>query len=170
MTTVTLNGKIVHTSKLPPAIGSKAPDFSLIDEDLKEVSLKTFPGKRKLLYCVPSLDTNVCSISSKKLNDALQNHPEIVALIISADLPFAQKRICGQENMHNVKTLSMMRSKDFAKEYGTFILDGPLAGLSARALFVLDKDDTIIYEELVPEITQEPNYEHALKALSLLHN
>lgn len=166
MATVNFKGEPLHTSGELPPVGTKAPDFSLIDTDLKEVSLEDFRGMRKLLYCVPSLDTSVCSLSAKKFNQTLQSRKDVVALIISADLPFAQKRVCTQENVHNIKTLSLMRSKSFAERYGLLITDGPLQGLCARAVFVLDKDNTILYVELVPEITQEPNYEQALKALT----
>lgn len=162
---VTLKGNPIHTSGALPKIGSKAPDFVLVNQDLKDCTLKDFKGKRKLLYIVPSLDTSVCSLSTKKFNDAMKRNPQMAALIVSADLPFAQKRVCGLEKMENVVTLSAMRSKDFPKAYGVLITDGPLAGICARAVLVLDKDDHVIYEELVPEITQEPNYEAALKAL-----
>jgi thiol peroxidase len=162
---VKLKGSPIHTSGALPSIGSKAPDFVLVNQDLKDCTLKDFKGKRKLLYIVPSLDTAVCSLSTKKFNDTMKRNPQFLALIVSADLPFAQKRICGLEKMENIVTLSAMRSRDFAKAYGVLITDGPLAGICARAVLVLDQDDRIVYEELVPEITQEPNYEAALKAL-----
>lgn len=165
MAKVTLKGNPIHTSGELPRTGSKAPDFTLINQDLNECSLKNFKGKRKLLSIVPSLDTSVCSTSAKKFNEAMKTHPEAVALVISADLPFAQKRICGLEKLENIVTLSLIRSKDFAKDYGVLIVDGPLTGVCARAVLVLDEQDRVIYEELVPEITQEPNYEAALKAL-----
>lgn len=165
MATVKLKGKPIHISGELPPIGSKAPSFNLIDVDLNERALKEFRGRRKLISIVPSLDTAVCSLSAKKFNQAIQSHPEVVALVVSADLPFAQKRVCANENIANVKTLSLIRSKDFAKSYGVLIQDGPLEGLCARAVLVLGEDDTILYEELVPEITHEPNYEQALKVL-----
>jgi thiol peroxidase len=162
---VALKGSPVTTSGELPLIGSKAPDFKLVDVHLKERRLSEFKGKRKLLYSVPSLDTETCSLSTKKFNDTAKQHPEIQILVVSADLPFAQKRFCGAEGVSNLITLSMMRSKDFAQDYGILILDGPLAGISARALVVLDANDKVLYTELISEITQEPNYEKALQAL-----
>lgn len=165
MAKVTLKGNPIHTSGELPQLHSKAPDFLLVDAELNNRSLKDFHGKRKLLYIAPSLDTSVCSLSTKKFNDLAKNHPEVVFLTVSADLPFAQKRFCGLENVKNVITLSMMRSKKFAEDYGILIKDGPLAGIAARAVLVLDEQDKVIYEQLVPEIAQEPDYEKALAVL-----
>lgn len=165
MANVTLKGNTIHTNGQLPSLNSKAPDFVLVDSDLQEKSLKNFSGKRKLISIVPSLDTSVCSISTKKFNEKVKDHPEVAVLVVSADLPFAQKRVCGAEGIKNITTLSMMRSKDFAKNYGVLIQDGPLAGICARAVVVLDENDKVVYEELVPEITQEPNYDKALQAL-----
>ncbi|MCI0381912.1 MAG: thiol peroxidase [Chlamydiae bacterium] len=162
---VKFKGSPIALSGSMPKVGEKAPDFHLIDQELKSRSLREFKGKRKLLSIVPSLDTSVCSTSAKKFNEKIAGHPEVVVLVISADLPFAQKRVCGSENIHNLTTLSMVRSKDFAKDYGVLIADGPLAGLCARTVFVLDENDKVAYLEVVPEITQEPNYDAALKAL-----
>ncbi|HSX03828.1 MAG TPA: thiol peroxidase [Rhabdochlamydiaceae bacterium] len=164
MAQITLKGNAIHTNGQLPALQTKAPDFQLVDQDLNNRSLKDFKGKRKILSLVPSLDTPVCSLSAKKFNEAMKNHPDIVVLVISADSPFAQKRVCGAEGLKNIVTLSMMRSKDFAKDYGVLIVDGPLAGICARAVVVLDENDHVIYEQLVPEIAQEPDYEAALKA------
>jgi thiol peroxidase len=111
------------------------------------------------------LDTGVCATSTKKFNDNAEQHSDTVFLTISADLPFAQGRFCEAETIKNLRTLSMMRSKDFATDYGVLISDGPLAGISSRAVVVLDADNKIIYTELVPEIVQEPNYDSALAAL-----
>ena len=165
MAKIALKSAPIHTSGELPKVGSKAPDFLLVDKDLKEHSLKDFRGKKKILSIVPSLDTAVCSLSAKKFNEAMKKHPEAQVIVISADSPFAQKRVCDQDNLKNITTLSMMRSKDFAKSYGVLILDGPLAGICARAIVVLDEQDNVIYTEFVPEITQEPNYEKALEAL-----
>lgn len=164
MAKVTLKGNSIHTSGQLPAKEAKAPDFQLVDQDLTNRSLKDFKGKKKILSIVPSLDTSVCSLSAKKFNEAMKTHPDIMVLVISADSPFAQKRICGAEGLKNILPLSMMRSKDFATDYGVLIMDGPLAGICARAVVVLDENDRVIYTELVPEITQEPNYDAALKA------
>jgi thioredoxin-dependent peroxiredoxin len=165
MTRITFKSNPIHTSGDLPKIGSLAPDFILTDKDLKERSLKDFHGKRKVLSFVPSLDTSVCSLSAKKFNQAMKHHKEAQMLIISADLPFAQNRICLQESLENITTLSLIRSKEPAKSYGVLITDGPLAGLCARAIVILDKDDRVLYTELVPEITHEPNYDKALEIL-----
>jgi thiol peroxidase len=165
MVTVTLKGAPIHTSGELPSIGSAAPDFTLVDGNLKERSLKEFKGKRLLLSIVPSLDTPVCSLSTKKFNDTAKKDPNVIILVISADLPFAQKRFCQQEKIENVITLSMMRSKDFAKAYGVLMIDGPLAGLCARSVLVLDQNHRVIYREQVPEIAQEPSYDKALAEL-----
>lgn len=160
-----LKGNVIHTQGTLPALHQKAHDFRLVDQDLNDKTLADFKGKRKLIATVPSLDTGVCSTMTKHLNSFAKNHPHILILVVSADLPFAQKRFCGAENVHNVKTLSMMRSKDFGKDYGLLIQDGPLAGILARSLIVLDDKDHVVYLELVPEITHEPDYHKAEQAL-----
>lgn len=165
MATVTLQGNPIHTSGELPATGSRAPDFSLADKDLADRSLSDFAGKKKLLNIVPSLDTPVCAISTKKFDEHAAEHPDTVILIVSADLPFAAGRFCAGEGLDNVVTLSTMRSPGFATDYGVLITDGPLAGITARAVVVLDADDRVVYTELVPEIGQEPDYEAALAAL-----
>lgn len=168
MATITLRGSEIHTNGELPKIGKSAPDFLLTDAELKDHSLSSWKGKRKLLSIVPSLDTNTCALSAKKFNDAAKAHPDVVVLFVSADLPFAQKRLCSQEKLQNIATLSMLRSKDFARDYGVLITDGPIAGLAARAVVVLDENDTVIYHEQVGEIAQEPDYEKALAALLLI--
>jgi thiol peroxidase len=165
MATVTLHGNPIHTNGDLPAVGNKAPDFKLVKTTLSDVSLADFAGKRKLLNIVPSLDTGVCAKSTKYFNDHAQEHPNSAILVVSADLPFASGRFCSAEGIENVVTLSMMRDRDFAKDYGVLIVDGPLAGISARAVVVLDTEDRVVYIELVPEIGQEPNYTAALAAL-----
>jgi thiol peroxidase len=165
MATVTFRGNPVHINGEPPKAGEKAPDFRLVDDTLNEVSLADFRGKKKLLNIVPSLDTSVCAASTRQFDKRIGQVPNAVALIISADLPFAQKRFCSTEGLNNVKTLSLMRSKDFAKDYGVLMTDGPLAGLTARAVVVLDENDKVVYTQLVPEIGQEPDYDRALAAL-----
>jgi len=165
MAKVTLKGVPTQTNGNLPQLGSKAPDFTLVDKDLQTRSLYDFKGKRKLFSIVPSLDTAVCSLSTKKFDEVLKSHPEAVILVISADLPFAQKRFCGLEHVERVVPLSMMRTKQFAHDYGVLIQDGPLEGLCARAIVVVDEQDKVIYTELVQEITQEPHYEKALEAL-----
>ena len=163
--TVNLKGKPVRLAgHLPPA-HTKAPDFVLVDKELKDHTLAEFRGKKKILATVPSLDTATCSLMTKHFNEMAKKHPELVILTVSADLPFAQKRFCEHENVHNVLTLSMMRSKDFGRAYGVLIEEGPLAGVLARSVMLLDEKDHVLYTELVPEITQEPNYHALTKAL-----
>ena len=165
MASITLQGNPIHTSGELPKQGAKAPDFKLVNKDLKDVSLADFKGKKKLLNIVPSLDTPVCALSTKKFNEHAKTHRDTVILIISADLPFAQGRFCGNEHLENVVPLSMMRGQKFGDDYGVMIQDGPLAGVTARAVVVLDADNKVVYSEMVPEIAHEPDYEKALKAL-----
>jgi thiol peroxidase len=165
MATVTLKGSPIHTIGELPKVGAQAPDFKLVANDLKDMSLKDFAGKRKILNIVPSLDTGVCATSTRKFNEQAGKLPQTAVLVISSDLPFASKRFCVAEGIQNVVPLSMMRSRDFAKDYGVLITDGPMAGICARAVVVLDEKDSVVYTELVPEIGQEPNYEKALAAV-----
>lgn len=165
MAKITLHGNPLETNGELPAVGSTAPDFTLVDKDLNNVSLATYAGKKKLLNIVPSLDTPVCATSTKKFNEAMAGRSDAVALVVSADLPFASGRFCSAEGIDNVLTLSMMRSRNFAKDYGVLINDGPLAGITARAVVVLDRDNKVVYTQLVPEIAQEPDYDAALAAL-----
>lgn len=165
MALITLAGNKIHTSGELPAIGSKAPEFTLVDKDLNDIESATFSNKVTLLNIVPSLDTGVCATSTKKFNDAAKANPGVVFLTISADLPFAQGRFCTAEKIDAVQTLSMMRSRQFAKDYGVLIEDGPLAGVTARAVVVIDAGGQVIYTEQVPEITQEPDYDAAIAAL-----
>lgn len=165
MATITLKGSPIHTNGDLPKVGSKAPDFNLADANLANKTLADFRGKKKLLNIVPSLDTPVCAISTKKFNDHAKTNANTVMLMISADLPFAMNRFCTAENTKSVITLSMMRDRHFAKDYGVLIEDGPLAGITARAVVVIDENDKVKYTELVPEIGQEPDYDKALAAL-----
>lgn len=166
MANLTLKGNPIHTSGELPAVGTTAPDFTLVNAALQDVTLAAFAGRKKLLNIVPSLDTAVCALSTHKFNEHAKAHPDTAILVISADLPFAQKRFCGNEGIDNVVTLSMMRSRQFAEDYGVLLESGPLAGITARAVVVLDADNRVLYTELVPEIAQEPNYQTALAALS----
>jgi thiol peroxidase len=165
MATITLRGNEIHTNGHLPKEGSTAPDFRLVDKDLKDVTLNAYEGRKKLLNIVPSLDTPVCALSTKKFNEFARGHQDVVMLMVSADLPFAMERFCSSEGLENVIPLSMMRGRDFANDYGVFIKDGPLEGLTARAVLVLDENDTVLYRELVPEIGNEPDYNAALKAI-----
>ncbi len=166
MANITLKGNPIHTSGELPPVGARAPDFQLVGGDLKDVSLAAFAGKKKVLNIVPSLDTPVCATSTRRFNEKAGALPDTVVLVVSADLPFAAKRFCTTEGLANVVPLSMMRSKKFATDYGVLIVDGPLAGLTARAVIVLDERDQVVHRQLVPEIGQEPDYDAALKALT----
>ena len=165
MAKITLRGNPIHTNGELPKTGSNAPDFKLTTKDLKDVSLADFKGKKKLLNIVPSLDTPTCALSTRKFNEHAKAHKDTVVLIVSAYLPFAQGRFCGNEHLENVIPLALMRDRKFAQDYGVLIQDGPLAGVTARAVVVLDANDKVVHTELVPEIAQEPDYEKALKAL-----
>lgn len=169
MATVTLKGSPVHTNGELPKVGTKAPNFILVDANLQEKSLNDFKGKNKIICTVPSLDTAVCALSAKRFNELSGKMQDLVVLYVSADLPFAQKRVCGADNLTNIISLSIVRSKEFAEKYGVLIVDGPLEGLTARSVLVLDKEDKVIYTELVPEIAQEPKYELAIKAVQEIH-
>ncbi len=165
MTTVNLGGKPIHLDGQFPKAGQSAASFSLVAVDLSDKTLKDFAGKRKVLNIVPSLDTPTCATSTRKFNERAGSLPNTVVLVISADLPFAMNRFCTTEGLKNVVSLSTMRGREFLKNYGVEITDGPLAGVSARAVVVLDENDQVIHAELVPEIKQEPNYDAALAAL-----
>jgi thiol peroxidase len=166
MAALTIRGKAYTTNGVLPAVGSTAPDFSLTDSRLKDKSLADFKGKKKLLYIVTSLDTDVCATTTRKFSEAFKQRDDAVLLLISADLPFAQSRYCGKGKLENIQALSGMRDRHFAKDYGVLIQDGPLAGLMARAVVVLDVDNKVLYSQLVEELTSDPDYEQALAALA----
>ncbi len=160
-----LKGNPVHTFGELPANGSQAPDFRLVTGDLRNVSLGDFAGKRKVLNIVPSLDTAVCAASARYFNEAAAALDNTVVLVISSDLPFAQQRFCSTEGLERVQPLSLMRGRDFAKNYGVLLEEGPLAGICARAVVILDESNKVVYTQLVDEITTEPDYDAALAAL-----
>src|SRR3954467_3614854 len=164
MAQITMGGNPIHTSGELPAVGAQAPDFRLTGTDLKDVSLATYRGKKKILNIVPSLDTEVCATSTRRFNEAAGKLANSVVLVVSADLPFAAKRFCVTEGLRNVVPLSLMRGKEFAKDYGVLLEDGPLAGIAARAVVVIDENDRVVYRQLVPEIGREPDYDQALAA------
>jgi thiol peroxidase len=164
-TTVTLRGNPVRVDGDLPTTGAKAPDFKLTSAALADVSLKDFAGKRKVLNIVPSLDTPTCAVSTRKFNESANDLTNTTVLVVSADLPFAAKRFCELEGLKNVAHLSTFRHPEFLKAWGVGLADGPMAGLTARAVVVLDENDKVIHSEMVPEIAQEPNYAAALKAL-----
>lgn len=166
MATVTLQGNPVHTNGELPANGATAPAFVLTAKDMSELSVGDFAGKKKLLSIFPSVDTPTCALSTKKFNDHAKANPDVVMFMISADLPFAQARFCGDEGLENVHTLSSFRHPEFAQDYGVQLADGPLAGVLARAVLVLDGDNKVLHSELVGEIADEPDYNAALAALA----
>ena len=165
MSSVTLKGNPVRVGGQLPQVGDQAPAFRLVGVDLADRSLADFAGKRKLLNIFPSVDTGVCAASVRHFNQDAAKLADTVVLCISADLPFAQARFCGAEGIDNVVMLSTLRGRSFLRDYGVELESGPLAGLAARAVIVLDADDTVRYVQLVPEITQEPDYAAALAAL-----
>ena len=165
MATISLQGNEIHTSGKIPAVGTQAPDFVLVNKDLEDISLSQFKGNNKLISIVPSLDTPVCAISTKKFNEAIEKLEDTVCIVASSDLPFAMSRFCDAESQTHIVALSMMRSRSFAKDYGVLIEDGPLAGITARAIVVLDKANIVKHAELVSEISNEPDYDKALQAL-----
>ena len=164
MANITLRGNAIHTAGELPKVGGKAPDFQLTGSDLKDVSLASYAGKKKILNIVPSLDTPVCQTSTRHFNEDAGKLPNTVVLVISNDLPFAQKRFCTTEGLANVVPLSELRTRDFGAAYGVRISDGPMAGLLSRAVVVVDEHDKVVYTEQVPEIAQEPDYAKALEA------
>ena len=164
-TAVTLNGDPVTLFGVFPKVGQVAPAFTLVNKDLKDVSLKDFAGKRKVLNIVPSLDTAVCATSTRKFNEAVSKLENTVVLVISADLPFAMNRFCVAEGLNNVVILSLMRGRDFMRNYGVKIADTALSGVAARAVLVLDQQDRVVHAELVDDITHEPDYDAAIAVL-----
>jgi thiol peroxidase len=165
MSTVTFKGSPVNISGQLPAVGSVAPDFTLVKPDLSEISLKDLKGKNIVLNIFPSLDTGVCAASVRRFNKEAANLPNTVILAVSADLPFAAGRFCTTEGIENVHPASVFRNPEFAKAYGVLTLDGPLKGLLARSVVVIDGNGKVIYNELVKETTTEPNYQAAIDAL-----
>lgn len=164
MASITLKGNPVNTSGTLPEAGSTAKDFKFVRNDLSEVSLNSFAGKKKVLNIFPSVDTGTCAASVRRFNQEASNLDNTVVLNISADLPFAQARFCGAEGIKNCETVSTFRSS-FGKDWGVQITDSPLAGLLSRAVVTLSADNKVLYVEQVSEIVNEPNYEAALASL-----
>ena len=165
MANITLKGNPVATVGELPAKGTDAPSFTLVNKDLAETSMTDFSGKRIVLNIFPSLDTPVCAASVRRFNLEASSIPDTVVLCVSADLPFAHKRFCEVEGIENVVSLSVFRSPEFGNDYGVTMVDGPLKGILSRAVVIVDDQGMVIYAEQVPEITQEPDYEAALKAM-----
>jgi thiol peroxidase len=165
MSKVTLKGSPVNTIGDLPVAGAKAPGFSLVGTNLADVKNTDFVGKRVVLNIFPSLDTATCAASVRRFNVEASKLEDAVVVCISKDLPFAHGRFCTAEGIANVVSASEFRSNAFGKSYGVMITDGPLQGLMARAVVVLDKDGTVLHSQLVPEITEEPDYQSALDSL-----
>lgn len=166
MATITFKGDLkVSVSGNLPEVGTVAPDFTLVKGDLSEVSLKDLKSKKVLLNIFPSIDTGVCAASVRKFNKEAAGLDNTVVLCISADLPFAAGRFCAAEGIDKVVTASVFRNPEFAAAYGNLMTDGPLKGLLARSVVAVDAAGKVVYTQLVPEVTEEPNYEAALAAL-----
>jgi thiol peroxidase len=165
MATVNLRGNPIHTSGELPAVGSQAPDFTVTGGDLSDVTLDQFAGKNLILNIYPRVDTPTCAASTRAFNARAGSRDDTVVLCVSQDLPFAFGRFCGAEGIENVKTGSLFRDASFLDDYGVKIVDGPLRGLAARAVVIVDGDGKVKYTQLVPEIGQEPDYDAALAAL-----
>jgi len=165
MATVTLKGNPIHTSGNLPKIGDKAPNFTLVKNDLSTVTLANYKGKTIVLNIFPSVDTGTCAQSVRQFNKELNEIDDVTVLCISRDLPFAQARFCGAEGLTNVINLSDFRNNSFGKSYGLDFIDGPLEALHSRAIIVIDKNGVITYTEQVAEIVDEPNYKAAFEAV-----
>lgn len=168
-TEISLQGEKVSLAGKVPTPGSSLPEFKLVNDNLEDLSLTELNHRRKLICIVPSVDTPVCAHSAKKFNDMLADSQQdkITCLVVSADLPFAHQRFAKSEGgLKNIRLLSMMRSRQFAKDYGVLIETGPLAGITARAVIVADEKNQVLYSELVSEISSEPDYQKAIEALT----
>jgi thiol peroxidase len=165
MAEITIKGDPVKTIGDLPKVGEKAPDFVLTKTDLADITLKDFSGKKVVLNIFPSVDTPVCSASVRKFNEAITKFSDAVVICVSLDLPFAHSRFCETEGLKNVIPVSELRDKNFGDRYGVRIIEGPLSGLLARAVVVLDENSMVIYSHLVSELTTEPEYEEVLKVL-----
>jgi len=165
MASITLGGNPIHTTGELPSVGSKAPQFQLVQNDLSVASLSNFAGSKLVLNIFPSIDTGTCATSVRTFNAKASALENTKVLCISRDLPFAQKRFCGAEGLENVVNLSDFKSGSFGKDYGLEIVDGPLAGLHSRVVIIVDENGAVKYAEQVAEIADEPNYEAALAAL-----
>jgi len=161
---ITLHGNPVHTGGNLPAVGTKAPDFRLTNHEMADVGLAAFSGKVKILNIVPSLDTGTCAASARRFDREAGTLSETVILNVSRDLPFASSRFCQAEGLGHIVTLSDLRDRSFGKDWGVAMTDGPLEGLLSRAVVVLDRNDTVVYTQQIPEIADEPDYAPVLKA------
>lgn len=167
MANIRLDKLVCHTYGELPNVGSSAPDISLVTTTLQDVSLANFSGKRKVMNIFPSIDTNVCATSVNKFNRYSEGVDNLAMLMVSYDLPFAHKRYFDEHDLHNVTGLSAIRHAGFGENYGVQIMDGPFAGMFARAVVVLDENNTVVHTQLVENISDEPDYAAALKALGI---
>lgn len=165
MTTIMAKGSPLELNGKLPAVGSKAPDFVVTKTDLSEIRLKNYLGKKVILNIFPSLDTPTCATAMVKFNEIASQYPDVLILCISIDLPFAQERFCTAKHLNNISTVSVFRHPGFGKDYGLMITNGPLAGLLARAVVMIDEQGKVIYTELVEELSNEPNYTAVVSAL-----
>ncbi|ABC28461.1 Peroxiredoxin [Hahella chejuensis KCTC 2396] len=165
MASITLKGNPVETKGDLPAVGSSAPDFTLVKPDLSEATLKDYAGKRLVLNIFPSVDTPTCATSVRMFNEKASKKDNTAVLCVSADLPFAMARFCGAEGLQNVDNGSVFRNAEFGDRYGVTVMTGPLKGLLSRAVVVIDESGKVLHTEQVAEIADEPNYEAALAAL-----
>lgn len=165
MASTKLAGNPVSLAGEFPIKGATAPDFTAVNQDLSEITLKSFEGKRKVLNIFPSIDTEVCATSVRKFNEKAADLDNTQVICLSKDLPFAHKRFCGAEGIDNVVSASLFRDADFSENAGVLITDGPMKGLTARAVIVLDENNQVVYAQLVDDITHEPDYDAALAAL-----
>lgn len=165
MSTITLKGNPLETCGTLPATGAAAPGFTLVKTDLSEINRASFAGKRLVLNIFPSIDTPTCATSVRKFNQQASDMQNTQVICVSADLPFALARFCGAEGIANVTPASTFRNPEFGQQYGLTMTTGPLKGLLARAVVVLDENGKVLHSELVGEIANEPNYAAALAAL-----
>ncbi len=154
-----------HTYGTVPTVGQRAPEFELINKDLREIRLSDYDGRRVVLNIFPSLDTPVCANSVRRFNKDAADMPDTSVICVSMDLPFAQGRFCSANDINHVEVASAFRSPEFGQKYGVVLVDGPLKGLLTRCVLVLDRDHNVVYRDLVEQITDEPNYDAALDIL-----
>jgi len=166
MAIITLNGSPLHTVGTLPAVGTKAPDFTVTKMDLGEIKLKNYLGKKIILNVFPSLDTPTCANAMRHFNEIASQLPDVLILCVSVDLPFAQKRFCIAEHLNNVQPVSVFRHPSFGEDYGVTIIDEPLSGLLSRAVIILDEHGKILYSEQVRELSNEPDYKTMLSVLN----
>jgi thiol peroxidase len=168
MSNIKFKGDPIEVSGKIPSVGSKAEDFTFVSDDLKEGSLANYEGKIKVIMALPSLDPGICQKEARAFNEKLNGKDGVVGIVVSRDLPFAMKRFCAAEGLDSIVSASDFRYNDFASQYNAEMIEGPLKGLLARVVFVVDKDNTIVYKEEVDDITHEPNYEAAMHAVEKL--